>query len=216
MKKSILFVAALLCGAMVTFAEEGVISMATNDDLAPQLGWVNETSYPNFNFNEYISVGCVNTTGTNGVFYATAKAAGDWRLYQARSMEVVGTDTLYGRFWIKANKGAKITGLQLTYSTNYTKGGGLISTKSGVNITDSIASDSVMVFEQGVDSIALFAGTSAGKYTAQVRIQAWLISYTYEPSALKETGVEQKAKKVVREGQLYIRKGDKEYNVLGF
>lgn len=211
MKKTFLFVAALACSAMM-FSQE-IINTWVNDELAVDQEWVNETPYPTFDFDEYIS--CGTTGDNNGVFYVTDKAIGDWRVYRARGEGE-------GKFWLAA-KGAKINRVSFTqYGASVAKGGGLLSKVPGTGLTDSIASDSILVFAEPVDSVILYAGTSnsedAGqKVSAQLRIQRFYIEYTINETGLKQViGVEPKTKKVVRDGVVYIQKDEKEINMLGF
>lgn len=213
MKKAFLFVAALACSAMM-FSQE-IINTWVNDELAVDQEWVSGTAYPTFDFDEYIS--CGTTGGDNGVFYETDKSIGDWRVYRARGEGE-------GKFWIAA-QGAKINKVSFTqYGAAYAKGGGLLSTVPGVGITDSIASDSILVFAEPVDSVILYAATSndpvkdpSCKVSAQLRIQRFFIEYTIEATGLKQViGVEPKTKKVVRDGVVYIQKDEKEINMLGF
>ena len=213
MKKTFLFVAALACSATM-FSQE-IINTWVNDELAVDQEWVSGTAYPTFEFDEYISCG---TTGSdNGVFYETDKALGDWRVYRARGEGE-------GKFWIAA-EGAKINKVSFTqYGAAYSKGGGLLSTVPGVGLTDSIASDSVLVFAEPVDSVILYAGTSndpdkdpSCKVSAQLRIQRFFIEYTINGTGLKRVlGVDLKNKKIVRDGMIFIQKDEKEINMLGF
>lgn len=211
MKKTFLFVAALACSAMM-FSQE-IINTWVNDELAVDQEWVSGTAYPTFDFDEYIS--CGTTGGDNGVFYETDKSIGDWRVYRARGEGE-------GKFWIAA-QGAKINKVSFTqYGASEAKGGGLLSKVPGEALTDSIASDSILVFAEPVDSVILYAGTSnssaAGQKTsAQLRIQRFYIEYTINETGLKQViGVEPKTKKVVRDGVVYIQKDEKEINMLGF
>ena len=176
--KKMFFLAAIFCSSMMFAQDAEIISVAVNDDLAPELGWVTEQSYPEFSFNDYVAVGCV-TNGSNGVYYETDKAPGDWRIYQARGVEVVGNDTVYGRFWLKGTKGAKILKVKFTYYANQSKGGGVISKTPGFGLTDTVATDEVLDFGEGVETVTLYAGMSqaATSPKAQVRIQAFLIQY---------------------------------------
>lgn len=129
-----------------------------------------------------------------------------------------------GKFWIAA-EGAKINNVSFTqYGAAYAKGGGLLSTVPCVGLTDSIASDSILVFAEPVDSVILYVGTSndpvkdpSCKVSAQLRIQRFYIEYTINETGLKQViGVEPKTKKVVRDGVVYIQKDEKEINMLGF
>lgn len=211
MKKTFLLLAAIACSAMM-FSQE-IINTWVNDELAVDQEWVTKMPYPTFDFDEYIS--CGTTGGDNGVFYETDKSLGDWRVYRARGEGE-------GKFWLAA-KGAKINRVSFTqYGASVAKGGGLLSKVPGTGLTDSIASDSILVFAEPVDSVILYAGTSnsedAGqKVSAQLRIQRFYIEYTINETGLKQViGVEPKTKKVVRDGVVYIQKDEKEINMLGF
>lgn len=211
MKKTFLFVAALACSATM-FSQE-IINTWVNDELAVDQEWVSGTAYPTFEFDEYIS--CGTTGGDNGVFYETDKSIGDWRVYRARGEGE-------GKFWIAA-EGAKINKVSFTqYGASVAKGGGLLSKVPGEALTDSIASDSILVFAEPVDSVILYAGTSnssaAGQKTsAQLRIQRFFIEYTINETGLKRVlGVDLKNKKIVRDGMIFIQKDEKEINMLGF
>lgn len=211
MKKTFLFVAALACSATM-FSQE-IINTWVNDDLSVDQEWVSGQAYPTFEFDEYIS--CGTTGGDNGVFYETDKSIGDWRVYRARGEGE-------GKFWLAA-KGAKINRVSFTqYGASVAKGGGLLSKVPGTGLTDSIASDSILVFAEPVDSVILYAGTSnsedAGqKVSAQLRIQRFFIEYTINGTGLKRVlGVDLKNKKIVRDGMIFIQKDEKEINMLGF
>lgn len=211
MKKTFLFVAALACSATM-FSQE-IINTWVNDDLSVDQEWVSGQAYPTFDFDEYIS--CGTTGGDNGVFYETDKSIGDWRVYRARGEGE-------GKFWLAA-KGAKINRVSFTqYGASVAKGGGLLSKVPGTGLTDSIASDSILVFAEPVDSVILYAGTSnsedAGqKVSAQLRIQRFFIEYTINGTGLKRVlGVDLKNKKIVRDGMIFIQKDEKEINMLGF
>lgn len=223
MKKTILFAAALLLGLTAMNAEEVIISEITatwgthnpadpadaeNQTDPGKYGFTDGTSHDTIALDDYITIMCENTTGTNGTWYKSAKAAGDWRIYQARGPQLT----------IKAAEPAKITGVMFDYYANQAKGGGVLSYTPGDNLTDTIASLDMQSFEK-VAEVVMYAATSEGTSkagAAQVRIQRVVITYDLPETGLKNVATEKKAKKIIRDGQLFIVRGDEEFNVLGF
>lgn len=182
---------------------------------------LNGTSYPSVQLDEYIKIECDSVKDeqatNNGVFYSSGTSCGDWRVYEARGNKIM----------ITAKAPAKIMNVVLNYSSNFSKGGCGLNLVNEDGRNDSIVPNMPINYPgiaEGIDTMIIYVCTTAacaekvpGKVgAAQGRIQDIIIDYEVGATGLNTVGLKQKATKVIRDGKLYIRRNDQEFNILGF